>query len=604
MFQQFEVLTDPRNGPIRLASLRKELSDRGLNGFLVPHADEHQGEYLAARAERLSWLTGFTASAGTAIVLETQAAVFYDGRYAVQVRQQVDTRAFTPVFVMETLPPEWLAANVARGDKIGFDPWLHTAAEIDRYRKALAEKRQAELVPVTSNPIDTVWADQPDAPLGEIIPHPRELSGLSSEQKRLQIGELLSDKGEDAVVLTLPDSIAWLLNIRGSDLPHTPFALSFAILTREGRLDFFVDDRKLSSEARAHLGNAINIRKPDEFIPTLGQFGGKVVHLDDKTAAERIRMELEKTGAEIVIGADPCLLPKACKNPAELEGMRTAHVRDGGAVAKFLCFMAKEAAKGELDEISAAKKLEAIRAENGALKDLSFDTISGAGEHGAMPHYRVNTDSNRPINPGELYLVDSGGQYADGTTDITRTIAVGEPSDEMRDRFTRVLKGHIALAMARFPAGTRGCHLDMLARQPLWEAGLDYDHGTGHGVGAHLSVHEGPQSISKGLVDVPLKEGMICSNEPGYYKEGEYGIRIENLVIVTPATAMPGGERPMHGFETITMAPIDLNLVEKSLMTDAEVAWLNAYHSRVFDALSRDADAETKVWLEDATREI
>lgn len=604
MFQQFEVLTDPRNGPIRLASLRKELSDRGLNGFIVPHSDEHQCEYLPARAERLSWLTGFTASAGTAIVTDSKAAVFYDGRYSVQVRQQVDTKAFTPVFVAETQPPEWLAANVSKGDKIGFDPWLHTAADIERYSKVLAEKRLAELVPVTLNPIDAVWTDQPDAPLGQIIPHPKELAGLSSEQKRLQIGEMLTEKGEDAVVLTLPDSIAWLLNIRGSDLPHTPFALSFAILTKEGRLDFFVDERKLTGEARAHLGNAINVRKPDEFVPALASLSGKVVHLDDKTAAERIRMELEKAGAEIVKGQDPCLLPKACKNPAELEGMRSAHVRDGGAVAKFLCFMAKEAARGELDEISAAKKLEAIRAENGALKDLSFDTISGAGEHGAMPHYRVNTASNRSINPGELFLVDSGGQYADGTTDITRTIAVGEPTDEMRDRFTRVLKGHIALAMARFPAGTRGCHLDLLARQPLWEAGLDYDHGTGHGVGAHLSVHEGPQSISKGLVDVPLKEGMICSNEPGFYKEGEYGIRIENLIIVTPATAMPGGERPMHGFETITMAPIDLNLVEKRLMTDAEVAWLNAYHSRVFDALSPDADEETKAWLTEATREI
>jgi Xaa-Pro aminopeptidase len=604
MFQQFEVQTDPRNGPIRLASLRKELSERKLTGFLVPHADEHQGEYLPARAERLSWLTGFTASAGAAIVLSTKAAVFYDGRYTVQVRQQVDQTAFTPVFVSDTRPEEWLAANVSKGDRIGFDPWLHTAAEIDRYRKALAEKKLAELVPVQTNPIDAVWPDQPDGPLGEIIPHPRELAGLSSEQKRLQIGELLADKGEDATVLTLPDSIAWLLNIRGADLPHTPFALSFAILTKEGRLDFFVDDRKLTQEARGYLGNAINIRKPDEFIPALGDLAGKVVHLDDKTAAERIRSELEKAGAEIVKGQDPCLLPKACKNPAELEGMRDAHVRDGGAVSKFLCFMSKEAAKGGLDEIKAAKKLEGFRAENGALKDLSFDTISGAGPHGAMPHYRVNTDTNRPINAGELYLVDSGGQYTDGTTDITRTIAVGEPTDEMRDRFTRVLKGHIALAMAKFPAGTRGCHLDILARQPLWDAGLDYDHGTGHGVGAHLSVHEGPQNISKGLVDVPLKEGMICSNEPGFYKEGEYGIRIENLVIVTPAEAIDGGERPMHGFETITLAPIDLNLVEKNLLTDAEITWLNNYHVRVFESLSGDVDEETKAWLVEATQAI
>jgi Xaa-Pro aminopeptidase len=604
MFQQFEVLTDPRNGPIRLAALRQELKACGLTGFLVPHADEHQGEYLPARAERLSWLTGFTASAGAAIVLETSAAVFYDGRYTLQVRQQVDTDAFTPVFLAETRPEEWLAKNVKEGDRIGFDPWLHTAAEVDRVRRALAEKGVAELVPVDVNPIDTVWDDQPDAPLGDITPHPAELAGLSSEQKRLQISEILSSKGEDAAILTLPDSIAWLLNIRGSDLPHTPFPLSFAILDREGRVDFFVDDRKLTPETRTHLGNAINVRAPEDFVPALADLNGKTVHLDDKTAAERIRMALKDAGAEISAGQDPCLLPKACKNPAEQEGMRQAHIRDGHAVAKFLSFMAKEAAKGELDEISAAKKLEAIRAENGALKDLSFDTISGAGPNGALPHYRVNTASNRSIKSGELYLVDSGGQYADGTTDITRTSAVGEPTDEMRDRFTRVLKGHIGLAMARFPAGTRGCHLDILARQPLWEAGLDFDHGTGHGVGAHLSVHEGPQNISKGLVDVALREGMICSNEPGFYKEGEYGIRIENLVIVTPAEALPGGERPMHAFETITLAPIDLNLVEPRLLTDAERTWLNDYHKRVFDTLAPEADADTKAWLEEATRVI
>jgi len=604
MFQEFEVLTDPRNGPIRLAALRKELNDRGLTGFLVPHSDEHQCEYLPAKAERLSWLTGFTASAGSAAVLEDKAGVFYDGRYTLQVRQQVDEKAFTPVFITDTRPEEWLAASVKKGDRIGFDPWLHTAVEIERFRKALAEKGIAELVAVDTNPIDAVWPDQPEAPLGEIIPHPSELAGLSSEQKRLQIGEILEGKGEDAVVLTLPDSIAWLLNIRGSDLPHTPFPLSFAILTKEGRLDLFVDERKLTTSARGHLGNAINIRTPEEFAPALADLKDQVVHLDPNTAAERIRMALDSAGADIVKGRDPCLLPKACKNPAELEGMRTAHVRDGGAVSKFLHFMANEAAKGELDEITAAKKLEDFRIASGALKDLSFDTISGAGPHGAMPHYRVNTDSNRPIKSGELYLVDSGGQYADGTTDITRTIAVGEPTDEMRDRFTRVLKGHIALAMARFPAGTRGCHLDLLARQPLWEAGLDFDHGTGHGVGAHLSVHEGPQNISKGLVDVALKEGMICSNEPGFYKEGEYGIRIENLIIVTPAIAIDGGDRPMHGFETITLAPIDLNLVDKSLMTDAEVDWLNTYHARVFETLAPDADADTKVWLEEVTRAI
>ncbi len=600
MFQNFSVQTDPRNGPIRLAKLRKELSEHGLNGFLVPHADEHMGEYLPERAERLAWLTGFTGSAGSAVILEDQAAIFVDGRYTLQVRQQIEVSAFTPIASADTKPEEWLAENVKKGDRIGFDPWLHTAAEVTRIRTALAEL--AELVALEANLIDAVWDDQPDAPRGVIAPHPSALAGLSSEQKRLQIGEGLVAKGEDAAVLTLPDSIAWLLNIRGSDLPHTPFPLSFTILYNDGRIDFFVDEGKLPQETRAHLGNAVNILPPDDFVPALAALKGKTVRLDNKTVAERIRSELANAGANIISGQDPCMLPKACKNPAELEGMRSAHIRDGGAVSRFLCFMASKAAAGGLDEISAARKLEAFRAENGALKDLSFDTISGAGPNGAVVHYRVNTDTNRPIKPGELYLVDSGGQYADGTTDITRTIAVGEPTAEMRDRFTRVLKGHIGLAAARFPAGTKGVHLDILARQALWHAGLDYDHGTGHGVGAYLSVHEGPQNISKALVDQELKEGMICSNEPGYYKEGEYGIRIENLIIVTPAEAIDGGERPMHGFETITLAPIDLNLVEKSLLTDAEVDWLNTYHARVLGSIG--GDAETRAWLEEATRAI
>ena len=604
MFQSFEVQTDPRNGPIRLAKLRKELNEGGLTGFLVPHADEHQGEYLAEKSERLSWLTGFTASAGSAIVLEDSAAVFYDGRYKLQVRNQIDTKVFTPVFMSETPAHEWLAENVKKGDRIGFDPWLHTATQVNQLRKALAEHGLAELVPVKTNPIDAVWDDQPEGPLGAIVPHPSSLAGLSSEQKRLQIGEDLEKKGEDAAVLTLPDSIAWALNIRGSDLPHTPFPLSFSILHKDGRVDLFVDERKLSNETRTHLGNAVSVHSPNDFTRKLAELEGKVVRMDPNTAAEVVSSALGHAGARIVPAQDPCLLPKACKNPAELEGMRSAHIRDGAALSRFLCFMNDEAAKGELDEISAAKKLEGFRIETGALKDLSFDTISGAGPNGAFCHYRVNSDTNLPIKKGTLYLVDSGGQYTDGTTDVTRTIAVGTPTDEMKDRFTRVLKGHIALATARFPEGTKGVHLDILARQPLWDAGLDYDHGTGHGVGAYLSVHEGPQNISKGLVDVPLQEGMICSNEPGYYKEGDYGIRIENLIIVNPSVAVDGGERPMFSFETITLAPIDLNLVEKSLLTDAEVEWLNTYHARVLASAGPEVDEATRVWMEQATRPI
>ncbi len=603
MFQTFDVLTDPKNGPIRIAKLRKELAERGLDGFIVPRGDEHQGEYVPARAERLSWLTGFTGSAGSAVILAQEAAIFIDGRYTIQVRNQVDLNVLTPVGIPDTTPEMWLAKKVKPDMRIGFDPWLHSVEGAERMRKALKEKK-AELVPVDTNPIDAVWEDQPDAPLAAVVPHPSEIAGLSSEQKRLQIGELISDRGQDAAVLTLPESIAWLLNIRGGDVPHTPFPLGFAILGSDGRVDLFMDKRKVGAETVMHLGNAVRLHEPAEFENELAKLSGKTVRLDPKMASDRIRTRLEEAGAVIEREVDPCLLPKACKNPAEQDGMRRAHVRDGAAVSKFLHFLSMEAAKGGLDEISAAQRLEAFRAEAKDLKELSFDTISGAGSNGAVVHYRVNTATNRPIQAGELYLVDSGAQYPDGTTDITRTIAVGTPTDEMKDRFTRVLKGHIALARAKFPAGTRGVHLDILARQPLWDAGLDYDHGTGHGVGAYLSVHEGPQNISKALVDVPLQEGMICSNEPGYYKEGGFGIRIENLIIVTEAKKVPGGERPLHGFETITLAPIDLNLVEKSLLTDAEVKWLNDYHKRVYDAVAPQVDEKQKAWLEDACRAI
>ncbi len=603
MFQSFDVLTDPKNGPIRLAKLRKEMAERGLDGFIVPRGDEHQGEYVPARAERLSWLTGFTGSAGSAIILAREAAIFIDGRYTLQVRDQVDLNVLTPESLVENPPAKWLSHHAKPGMRIGFDPWMHSVEDAAKLRKALRENK-AELVAVESNLVDAVWDDQPDAPLAPVVPHPSEIAGLSSEQKRLQIGEVIHGQGQDVAVLTQPESIAWLLNIRGGDVPHTPFPLGFAILGNDGRVDLFMDKRKIDSDTMTHLGNAVRLFEPDQFEPELAKLSGKIVRLDPKTASEIIRCKLDAAGAQLERDQDPCMLPKACKNPAELDGMRRAHVRDGAAVSKFLHFLSEEAASGKLDEISAAKRLEAFRGEAADLKELSFDTISGAGSNGAIVHYRVNTATNRPIQSGELYLVDSGAQYPDGTTDITRTIAVGEPSDEMRDRFTRVLKGHIALARARFPAGTKGVHLDILARQPLWDAGLDYDHGTGHGVGAYLSVHEGPQNISKGLVDVALQEGMVCSNEPGYYKEGGYGIRIENLIIVTEATPVPGGERPLLGFETITLAPIDLNLVEKSLLNDAEVDWLNSYHERVYDAVAPQVDEDQKAWLKSATRAI
>ncbi|HUO98814.1 MAG TPA: aminopeptidase P family protein [Rhizomicrobium sp.] len=601
-FQSYDDQSDAAQCGPRLAALRGELAKRGLDGFLVPRADEHQGEYVPKRAERLAWLTAFTGSAGIAVVMADKAVIFVDGRYTLQVGRQTDTTLFEPRDLVGEGPAAWIEANAPKGARIGYDPWLHTEGAIELL-KAAAKKAGATLVACDTNPIDAVWSGQPEAPFAKAVPQGLALAGETAEAKRTRIAEEIKAKGADAVVITAPDSICWLLNIRGADVPHTPFALSFAILNADGSTDLFIDERKISAELRQHLGNSVRMHAPGEFGPALDGLKDKSVAADPSSGAAAIFDRLRKPGARIVHLSDPCQLPKACKNSVEIEGMRKAHVRDGAALSKFLCWFAHEAPKGRLDEITASEALEGFRKATGSLADLSFDSISAASEHAAIPHYRVTRSSNLPVKLNRIYLIDSGGQYADGTTDVTRTVIVGEPTPEMKDRFTRVLKGHIALATAKFPEGTTGQALDSFARRPLWDAGLDYEHGTGHGVGAYLSVHEGPQNISKRPISQPLKPGMVVSNEPGYYKAGEYGIRIENLIVVQEAE-LPGSEKKMLEFETITLAPIDLDLVEPLLMTDEEINWLNAYHERVRETLSRYVDEETRGWLEQATRAI
>jgi Xaa-Pro aminopeptidase len=602
-FQTYDDRSDAATCAPRLAALRAELAKRGLDGFVVPHSDEHQGEYLPASAERLAWLTSFTGSAGAAVVLKDKAAVFVDGRYTLQVRAQTDTSLLEPRDLVAEGPQGWIPDHLPQGTKLGFDPWLSTANAVAGLRQA-AERAGGSLVACASNPIDVVWNDQPAPPLGQAVPHALNLAGEESGAKRIRVAASLKKSHADAAVLTLCDSICWLFNIRGSDVPHTPFVLAFAILHADGSADLFLDESKRSPGLAAYLGDGVRLAAAADFTAALDGLKDKTVLADPATAASAIFDRLNKAGAKVKQAADPCQLPKACKNPLELEGTRKAHIRDGAALSRFLCWFAREAPNGALTEIAAAQALEGFRRATNYLSDLSFDSISGAGANGAIVHYRVTRSTDAPIGNNQMFLIDSGAQYPDGTTDVTRTVIVGTSTAEMRDRFTRVLKGHIALATVRFPEGTIGMQLDSFARRPLWEAGLDYDHGTGHGVGSYLSVHEGPQNISKRPVNQPLLPGMICSNEPGYYKTGEYGIRIENLVVVSEPKAMPDGERPMMGFETITLAPIDLNLVEPGLLTDGERIWLNAYHARVLESLRPLLDEETRAWLEQATRAV
>jgi Xaa-Pro aminopeptidase len=587
-----------------LAALRHELSRRGLAGFIVPRADEHQGEYVPPRAERLAWLTGFTGSAGMAVVLAGEASLFVDGRYTLQAPAQVNPDCFTVRHLTEQPPEAWTATRLARGQTFGFDPWLHTVDGVARLRAAL-EPAGIALAACPDNPLDAVWADQPPPPLAPVLPQALDHAGRDAADKRQAVGKAIGAAGAAAAVLTQPDSIAWLLNVRGGDVPHTPLPLSFALVAADGTVELFIDRRKLVPGLERHLGNGVAVQPPDALGPALDRLGAAkaAVLLDPSSAALWLHDRLAAAGARIVRGDDPCALPKACKNPVEIAGTTEAHRRDGAAVSRFLAWLAATAPGGTVDELAAAERLLECRRADPLFRDLSFDTISGAGPNGAIVHYRSSPATNRPLGSGELYLVDSGAQYLDGTTDITRTVAVGTPSAEMRDRFTRVLKGHIALATVRFPRGTTGSQLDVLARAGLWQAGLDYDHGTGHGVGSYLGVHEGPQRISKLPNRVPLEVGMIVSNEPGYYKTGAYGIRIENLVTVV-AAELAGAERPMLAFETLTLAPIDRALVEPALLSAAELAWLDAYHARVRERLAPLVDAETAAWLAAATAPI
>ena len=592
----------PARSAERVAALRAQLARDGLQGFVVPRADEHQGEYVPPDAERLAWLTGFTGSAGLAIVLAQKAAIFVDGRYSLQVGDQIDPAVFEVRHIAEQPASAWLRGSLSGGGRLGYDPWLHTADGAARLRAA-CEAVGAELAPVAENPIDRLWTDRPPRPDAPFEVHPPELAGETSARKRSMLAETLAGRGVEAAVLTLPDSIAWLLNIRGRDVPRTPFPLSFAILRSDGAVDLFAPAGKIDAALADHLGGDVAVEPPDAFEAALGGFAGRKVQVDPASAADRIFQLLEAAGAHVERAADPCQLPKACKNAVELEGASNAHQRDGAALTRFLAWLAREAPAGTVDELSAADRLEGFRRESNLLRDLSFDTISGAGPNGAIVHYRVTPDTNRRLEPGALYLVDSGGQYADGTTDVTRTVAIGAPTAEMRRHFTLVLKGHIALATAQFPAGTTGSQIDALARMALWADGLDYDHGTGHGVGSYLSVHEGPQRISKLANGIALQPGMIVSNEPGYYRTGAYGIRIENLVAVREAE-IAGAERPMLGFETLTLAPIDRALIDRALLTADEAAWVDGYHARVRETIGPLVDSETAAWLEEVTRSL
>lgn len=583
-----------------MTALREELQRRNVNGFLIPRSDEHQGEYVAARSERLSWLTGFDGSAGFAIVLLDRAAIFVDGRYTLQVREQVAPDLFEIHQIPDEPAHAWLADAAREGERIAFDPWLHAPSTVDRFRAACASAG-AELVAADGNPLDAVWTDQPDPPLAPVTVHGLEYAGVESAQKRAEIGRQLAEEGVDAVVLTLPDSIAWLFNIRGGDVPRTPLPHGFAILAANGTAILFLDPRKYEPGLKDHLGEDVFLASPDGFAAGLAELTGKVVKVDTATAPQWVFDRLFEAKATIVAGTDPCQLPKARKNKVEVDGIRSAHKRDGVALTRFLAWLESEAGEGGVTEIDAADRLEALRRESNLMRDLSFDTISGAGPNGAIVHYRVTEESNRLLEPDSLYLVDSGAQYPDGTTDVTRTVAIGEPTADMRRHFTLVLQGHIALATARFPKGTSGSQLDTLARLPLWQAGLDYDHGTGHGVGAYLSVHEGPQRISKMPNSVALEPGMVVSNEPGFYKEGAYGIRIENLVVVAEAEDVDDDERPMLHFETLTFAPLDRRLIEIERLTPRERAWVDGYHADVRAALIEQMPEEDLAWFAAAT---
>jgi Xaa-Pro aminopeptidase len=585
-----------------LLALRAELARRGLDGFVVPYADEHQGEYVPAASRRLEWLTGFAGSAGTAVVLADRAAIFVDGRYTLQVRQQVPGALYEFRHLVEEPHADWIAAASRAGGRVGFDPRLHTTAWVERTRETLA-RAGVHLEAVDDNPLDAVWTDRPSAPVTPMVAHDLRFAGVPASHKRASVGAALAHDGCAAAVLTQPESVAWLLNVRGSDVPNTPLSLAFAILRADGTTDLFLDRRKLSPGIETHFGNQVAVFDPDAFGPALDRLAsldGKI-RIDPATANAWVVDRLQKAGVRMDRGQDPVARPRACKNAIELDGARAAHRRDAAALVRFLHWLSIEGPTGHHDEIAVAARLRAFRAEAALFRDDSFDAIAGFGPNGAIVHYRATPETTRRVENGSLLLIDSGGQYLDGTTDVTRTVAIGSPTAPMRRHFTLVLKGHIALATARFPKGTTGSQIDALARRPLWQEGLDYDHGTGHGVGSFLGVHEGPARISKIPNTVALEPGMILSNEPGYYRPGAYGIRIENLVAVRPCPDLPDADRGMLEFETLTLAPIDRSLIERALLSPGEADWIDAYHARVLATVGPGVDDAVRDWLATAT---
>ena len=590
MFQTFDSPASPAQGPARLALLRAQLAAQGLQGYLIPRADAHQGEYVAARDDRLQWVTGFTGSAGFCIVLPKVAGVFIDGRYRTQVKLQVDLAHFTPVPWPETKPGPWILENLTTG-AIGFDPWLHTAEEIEKIQSDL--RGSGVTLRATENLVDAIWPDQPAAPQGKVFAHSDALAGETAAAKRARLAAGLHVAGQKAAVLTLPDSICWLLNIRGADVPKNPVVQAFAILSSAGTVDVFIDPAKVDSAVIGHLGSGVHLHDTGAFIPALKALKGPV-RVDKATAPLAVSQVMD----QVVWGDDPCRVPKACKNEGEITGMRAAHLRDGAAMVEFLAWLDAQTLTGGLTEIAVVQALEGFRRATNVLHDISFDTICGSGPNGAIMHYRVTEDSNRAVGQNELLLVDSGAQYRDGTTDITRTIAVGDPGPEARACYTRVLQGVIAISRARWPRGLAGRDLDPLARQALWMAGQDFNHGTGHGVGAFLSVHEGPQRLSR-ISEVPLEPGMILSNEPGYYREGAFGIRLENLIVVKVADPM-GDLRDQLSFETLTFVPFDRRLIDTTQLSAAERAWLNDYHAQVLALLATRLSDFARSWAQQA----
>ena len=601
-FQSFDDADERAAIPARIAALRAELERRGLDGFVVPRADRQQNEYLPASEERLAWLTGFTGSAGLAIVLEDRAALFVDGRYTVQAAAQIDPAIFSIEHLIDCPPEQWLEQHLKGGAELGYDAWLHTADHAEKLQRACANAA-ATLVAVEHNLIDPLWSDRPAPSAGAVSLHDLKFAGESATDKLMRVQAELAKLRADLLVVSDPQNVAWAFNVRGADVPHTPLALAFASVPREGRPSLYIDPAKLDNQVRHALEEVANLRAPDELLRDLERCKDKTVRLDSASAADALLRLVSDAGGKPLRGADPIALMKSVKNAAEIKGARTAHQRDGAAMARFLAWLEVQAPSGKLTEIDAVAALESFRRDTGLLRDVSFPTIAGAGPNGAIVHYRVTRASNRRIGTDELFLIDSGAQYEDGTTDITRTVAVGQPGAEMRERFTRVLKGHIAIATAVFPDGASGAQLDPLARLALWQAGLDFDHGTGHGVGSYLSVHEGPARISK-LGNTALKRGMILSNEPGYYKTGGYGIRIENLLLVIEAPQPSGAEKPLNTFETLTLAPIDQRLIDVGLLTDAERAWVDRYHGRVKEMIGPLVDVPTQAWLAAATRPL